>query len=80
MDSHLQETRLEDGGNRRNGVSTTIKTSTGSFELETPRDRISSFEPQLIKKRQTILNDELDNKIMALYSLGTSYSDISRNI
>jgi len=81
MDSHLQEDSLEQGGNRRNGVTTkTIKTGTGSFELEVPRDRNSTFEPQLIKKRQTILTEELDNKILALYGLGTSYDGIASHL
>jgi putative transposase len=81
MDSHLQEDSLEEGGNRRNGITTkTVKTGTGSFELEVPRDRNSSFEPQLIKKRQTILNEELDNKILALYGLGTSYDGIASHL
>ena len=54
MDSHLQEDSLEQGNNRRNGISTkTVKIGSGSFELEVPRDRNSSFEPQLVKKRQT---------------------------
>lgn len=80
MDAHLQEDSLEEGGNRRNGIRTkTVKTGSGSFELEVPRDRNSSFEPQLVKKRQTILNEELDNKILALYSLGTSYDLISND-
>ena len=43
-----------------------MKTGAGSFELEVPRDRNSTFEPQLVKKRQTILNEELDNKILAI--------------
>jgi transposase-like protein len=38
------------------------------------------FEPQLVKKRQTILNEELDNKILALYSLGTSYDLIANHL
>jgi transposase-like protein len=81
MDSHLQEDSLEEGSNRRNGITTkTVKTGTGSFELEVPRDRNSSFEPQLIKKRQTILNEELDNKILALYGLGTSYDGIASHL
>ena len=81
MDSHLCETALEEGGNRRNGITRkTVKTAGGSFELESPRDRNGSFEPQLIKKRQTILNEELDNKILALYGLGTSYADISSHL
>jgi transposase-like protein len=81
MDAHLQENSLEEGGNRRNGITTkTIKTPTGSFELEIPRDRNSTFEPQLIKKRQTVLNEELDNKILALYGLGTSYEGIANHL
>ena len=81
MDAHLAENQLEEGGNRRNGLSKKmIKTSAGSFELASPRDRNGSFDPQLIKKRQTILNDELDSKILALYGLGTSYADISSHM
>jgi putative transposase len=81
MDSHLQDGSVEEGGNRRNGLSTkTVKTSSGSFELDVPRDRNSSFEPQIVKKRQTILNEELDNKILALYSLGTSYEGIAGHL
>jgi len=81
MDSHLQENNLEEGGNRRNGItSKRVKVASGSFNLEVPRDRNSSFEPQLVKKRQTILNEELDNKILALYGLGTSYDDISNHL
>lgn len=81
MDAHLSDTILEEGSNRRNGISRkTMRTGGGSFELETPRDRNGSFDPQLIKKRQTILNEELDNKILALYGLGSSYSDISSHL
>ena len=46
-----------------------MKTGTGSFELETPRDREGSFEPELVKKRQTILNESLDNKVLSLYAV-----------
>ena len=81
MDSHLEEDTLEKGRNRRNGVATkTVRSGSGAFELEVPRDRNGSFEPQLIKKRQTILNEELDNKILALYGLGTSYDGIANHL
>ncbi len=81
MEAHLAEHSLEEGGNRRNGLSCkTVRSSAGSFELEAPRDRNGTFEPQLIKKRQTILTDELDSKILALYGLGTSYGDISSHL
>ena len=81
MEAHLIEESLEQGSNRRNGINTkTMKTGAGSFELEVPRDRNSTFEPQLVKKRQTTLTEELDGKILALYGLGTSYSDISSHL
>lgn len=81
MDSHLDESNLEEGTNRRNGIATkTVKSSVGSFDLEVPHDRNSSFAPEIVKKRQTILSDELDNKILSLNALGSSYEDISRHI
>ena len=81
MDAHLEENSLEAGNHRRNGLSKkTVKTGSGEFELEVPRDRNCSFEPQLIKKRQTTLNEELDNKILALYSLGTGYEAIASHL
>ena len=61
MDSHLTDNNLESVNNRRNGYTTkTMKTAAGTFDLETPRDRNGTFEPQIVKKRQTILTDELD--------------------
>ncbi len=81
IETHLSENALEEAGNRRNGFnSKNVKSSFGSFELDTPRDRQSSFEPQLVKKRQTVLNEELDTKILALYSLGNSYDEISFHV
>lgn len=67
--------------NKRNGYSTkTVKADIGQFEMDTPRDRDGSFEPQIIKKRQTILTEDLDNKIISLYAGGMSYSAISSHI
>lgn len=81
IDDHFSDNSVDENYNRRNGYnSKTVKSKYGTFELNTPRDRLSSFEPQLIKKRQTSLNDEIDDKILALYSLGTSYNDISYHI
>ncbi len=81
LESHLSENSLEEGGNRRNGFnSKNVNSSLGSFDLDTPRDRQSSFEPQLVKKRQTILNEELDTKVLALYGLGNSYNEISFHV
>src|SRR5690606_10122267 len=78
LDEHLD---AEDAPNRRNGSSAkTIKGPTGSFELKTPRDRSGTFEPQLIKKHQTQLTDELERKVIALFALGNSYQDIRTHI
>lgn len=80
MDEHLTAQERENG-NRKNGTSKkTLKSSLGSFELETPRDRESSFEPDIVKKRETILADNLEGKIIGLYGLGTSLRDISSHI
>lgn len=79
LDTYLEES--PSNGNRRNGYSKkTVKSSSGSFELETPRDRSGDFEPQLVKKNQTKLTDEIDNKIISLYSHGMSYRDIKTHI
>ncbi|MDI9819688.1 MULTISPECIES: transposase [unclassified Legionella] len=56
MDAHLSECREDGSANRRNGKLTkTVKSSIGAFNLNTPRDRDGSFEPEIIKKRQTVL-------------------------
>ena len=77
MEAHIDESV----GNRRNGKSRkTVKSDVGSFDLETPRDRNGTFEPQLVKKRQTVLNEALDEKILALFCLGMSYEDIRKHL
>lgn len=81
MDSHLSTCKEDGQANRRNGkLKKTMKTGTGSFELETPRDRDGSFEPELVKKRQTVLNESLDNKILSLYAAGMSYETITEHL
>lgn len=81
MDNHLAECKAENEPNRRNGrLTKTIKTGTGCFELATPRDRMGSFEPEIVKKRQTVLNESLDNKILSLYALGMSYEAIGEHL
>lgn len=67
-------------GNSRNGYSEkTLKTKEGEFEVKIPRDRNSEFEPKLIPKNQTRF-DELDDKIISLYSRGMSTRDIREQI
>ena len=67
IDSHISSSKEEGISNRRNGKgSKIIKSSSGNFEISTPRDRDCSFEPQIVKKRQTVLNESLDNHILEL--------------
>lgn len=81
LEAHLTDPNLSEIANRRNGkMSKLLKTGTESFELETPRDRAGTFEPQIVKKRQTILNESLDNKILSLYALGMSYEAIQEHL
>jgi len=63
-------------GNSRNGFSTkTIKGTHGEIELQTPRDRNGTFEPQLVKKGQTRITG-MDDQILCLYAKGMSTRDI----
>lgn len=83
MAAHLKEGAADDepAPNRRNGRSTKkVKTSGGTIELSTPRDRAGSFEPQIVRKRETILADSLEERILGMYGLGVSLRDISRHI
>src|SRR3990167_10116639 len=77
MESHLSECDEQGQINRRSGKTKKIvKTGTGAFELETPRDRDGSFEPEIVKKRQTVLNESLDNKVLSLYAIGNAHEII----
>lgn len=81
MEAHLESETQPGEANRRNGKTVkTIKSASGEFELSTPRDRNGTFEPQIVKKRQTILTDELDDKILKLFAIGTSYKDIAAHL
>jgi transposase-like protein len=62
--------------NSRNGSgSKTLKGTFGELEVTMPRDRDGSFEPQLVRKRQTRLGD-FEDKILALYAKGMTTRDI----
>jgi len=82
MSSHMAMCLEEpENQNRRNGKnSKMVQSHMGSFELETPRDRDGSFNPQIVRKRQTVLNASLDNKTLGLYGLGMSYQDIASHL
>ncbi len=78
LEQHLED---DDQPNRKNGFTKkTVKSSVGAFELDTPRDRTGLFEPKLVKKNQTKLTDEIDRKILSMFSLGMSYRDIRGHV
>ena len=80
MDVHLDESERKQG-NKKNGKGVkTLKTSSGSITIETPQDRLSNFEPQLVKKRETVLAENLAPQIISLYGRGLSFRDISKHI
>jgi putative transposase len=81
IESHIANEVLEGKKNRRNGYNRkTIKSTDGEFELATPRDREGTFEPQIVKKHQTTISDEIEEKILSMYALGMSYRDIKSHI
>ena len=71
MDAHLTEEERQ-MGNRRNGkMQKQVQTPLGEVTVSTPRDRNSSFDPQFIKKRETIpLLQEKKYTIQATYTTG----------
>lgn len=79
MDQHLgyQKSELSDCDDYRNGYKKkTVNTSVGSLELDVPQDRKSTFEPQIVKKRQKDIS-EIDQKIISMYAKGMTTRQIS---
>ncbi len=84
MNNHLGYESNDHGikttDNRRNGYTNKkVKTSAGEVDIKVPRDRDSSFEPQLIPKRQKDVS-EIEEKILAMYAKGMSQRDIAETI
>lgn len=67
-------------GNSRNGTSAkTVKGEFGEITVETPRDRNSSFEPQILKKHQTRW-EGFDDKILSMYARGMTTREIQGHL
>lgn len=78
MEEHLgyEKHQASKSNNSRNGKSSKrLKTEDGEFELDTPRDRLGSFDPKLVKKHQSRFTS-MDEKILWLYAQGMSTRDI----
>lgn len=81
LDAHLQEEKATGAFNRRNGkIAKRVKSISGEFDLETSRDRAGSFDPVVLPKRQVIITEELEDKVIGLYGLGLSTGDITKYI
>jgi transposase-like protein len=80
--AHLgyEKHQTSENSNFRNGHSTkTIKSENGQIEIKVPRDRDSSFQPMLIKKRESFI-DGIENIIISMYVKGMSTNDIEEHI
>lgn len=78
MDAHLTEEEERQMDNRRNGkMQKQVQTPLGEITVSTPRDRNSSFDPQFIRKRGTILAEGVAERIIGLYAMGNSTREIS---
>ena len=73
--------RNKDTQNSRNGYSRkSVRTSAGPVEIAVPRDRNGEFEPQIIKKNETSLTDDIEEKILSMYAKVMTTNDISAHI
>ena len=67
--------------NSRNGHSgKTLRTSFGNIDVDIPRDRAGQFEPQLLKKNQTSISQDIEEKILSMYAKGMTTGDIEAHI
>jgi transposase-like protein len=80
-DIRTYDYRNKETDNSRNGHSRKkLKTSYGEVDLEVPRDRKGEFEPVLIKKQQTSISNDIEEKILSMYAKGMTTSDIESHI
>ena len=73
--------RSKDTDNSRNGHSgKTLRTSFGEVDISVPRDRKGEFEPQVLKKNQTSISQDIEEKILSMYAKGMTTGDIEAHI
>lgn len=71
----------KDTDNSRNGHSgKTLKTSFGEVDIDVPRDRKGEFDPVILKKNQTSISQDVEEKILSMYAKGMTTSDIETHI
>lgn len=80
IEAHLTKEERANG-NKRNGYGKKkLQTSLGTIDIEPPFDRHSTFDPQIVKKRESIMAESFSHQILSLYSSGMSTRDISKHI
>ena len=85
LDDQLGYSRYDyknkDTDNSRNGHSSkTLRTSFGDVEVSVPRDRKSEFEPKVLRKNQTSISQDIEEKILSMYAKGMTTGDIEAHI
>ncbi|PWK73829.1 mutator family transposase, partial [Mucilaginibacter oryzae] len=79
QENHLEASKASGLANRRNGKTSKKVRSvqSGLVEIETGRDRAGTFEPQAVPKRQLIITEELEDRVLSMYARGMSTRNIS---
>ncbi len=73
--------RNKDTNNSRNGHSQKkMHTSYGDMQIDVPRDRNGEFEPQIIKKYQNTITQDMEEKIISMYAKGMTTADIENHM
>ena len=73
--------RNKETDNSRNGHSSkTMHTSYGDMDIAIPRDRNGDYEPQLIKKYQNTVTQDMEEKILSMYAKGMTTGDIESHM
>lgn len=73
--------RNKETDNSRNGHSSKrLRTSFGEVDVSVPRDRKGEFEPQVLKKNQTSISQDIEEKILSMYAKGMTTGDIEAHI
>ena len=85
MDDQLGYSKYDyknkDTDNSRNGHSSKVlRTSFGDVDIAVPRDRKGEFDPQILKKNQTSISQDIEEKILSMYAKGMTTSDIEAHI
>ena len=80
LDDELGYSRYDYCNKNTENSSKTLRTSFGDVEVAVPRDRKGEFEPQLLKKNQTSISQDIEEKILSMYAKGMTTGDIEAHI